>query len=131
MGRVARKSSQAISNRQAYDALYPRQQSWYDEKKFVVLDKNFQDIETNLLGKFKQAINKEFGFTEAKKTFNIDEMDISKVNLKNMNFEALQKIRTETVQPKSKYVDNYTTDQNQVISSNPYNEIFGNAQASK
>lgn len=129
MDRVAAKSTQTISNRQAYDALYPNHQSWYDEKRFVVLDKNFQEMENYLLGEFKQALNKEFAFNETKKITHVDEIDKSKINLKNINFDAMPRVRPEAVQYKSKYVDNYQAGQVQLTTSDPYKEIFGNNYA--
>lgn len=125
MDRVAAKSTQTISNRQAYDALYPSHKSWYDEKKFVVLDKNFEDMENYLLKEFKQTLDNQFGFVKAKNIKHVDELDKSQINLKGIDFGAMPKVHPEAVENKSKYTDNFTAGNVKVTSSDPYKEIFG------
>jgi hypothetical protein len=125
MGKVAGKSSQTISNRQAYDTLYPSHKSWYDEKKFVVLDKNFNDMENYLLNQFKETLNKQFDFKTAKNIKHVDELDKSQVNV-NIDFGAMPKVQPAAVQSNSKYTDNFTLQNTKVTSSDPYREIFGN-----
>ena len=124
MDRVAVKSTQTISNRQAYDALYPSHKSWYNEKKFIVLDKNFEDMENNLLKGFKQSLDNQFGFVDTKKIKHV-EMNKSQINLKGIDFGAIPKVHPEAVQYKSKYTDNFTAEKTKVTGSDPYKEIFG------
>lgn len=125
MDRVAAKSTQTISNRQAYDSLYPSHKSWYDEKKFIVLDKNFEDMENYLLKEFKHTLDNQFGFVQAKNIQHFDELDKSQINLKGIDFGAMPKVHPEAVEYKSKYSDNYTAGKVKVTSSDPYKEIFG------
>jgi len=126
MGRVASKSTQTISNRQAYDAIYPSHQSWYDEKKFVVLDKNFNDMEGYLLNQFKDTLNKQFDFSQTKNIKHVDELDKSQVNVSGVDFSTIPKVQPAAAQVNSKYVNNFTLENTKVTSSDPYREIFGN-----
>ncbi len=125
MGRVASKSTQTISNRQAYDSIYPSHKSWYDEKKFVVLDKNFNDMENVLLGQFKDTLNKQFEFSTAKKITHVEEFDKNRINLSGMDFGAMHKVHPEAVKVNSKYTDNFNAENTKVTSSDPYKEVFG------
>lgn len=124
--RVAAKSSQTISNRQAYDALYPSHKSWYDEKRFVVLDKNFNEVENYLLGQFKDTLSRQFDYTTAKNIKHVDELDKNQIKMSGMDFGAMPKVRSEGVRVNSKYTDNFTTQNTRITASDPYNEIFGN-----
>ena len=126
MGRVADKSSQSISNRQAYDALYPSHKSWYDEKKFVVLDKNFNDMENFLLNQFKDTLNKQFDYSKTKNIKHVDDLDKNQLNIAGMDFGAMPKVNRDSVQVGSKYANNFTAENTKVTSSDPYKEIFGN-----
>ena len=125
MDRVAAKSTQTISNRQAYDTLYTNHKSLYDEKKFVVLDKNFEDMENYLLKEFKNTLNNQFAFVQAKNIRHVDDLDKSQINLKGFDFGAMPKVHPEAVEYKSKYTDNFTAGKVKVTSSDPYKEIFG------
>merc|ERR1711957_307738 len=127
-GRAAGKSEQSISNRQAYDSIYPSHKSWYDEKKFVVIDKNFEMMEKELLGQFKQNLDAKFDFKASKNIKHVDELDQSdvKAQMKGMDFGSIHKINPETQVVKDKYVDNFSaTKKPTVTSSDPYSEIFG------
>jgi len=126
MGRVAERSSQSITNRQAYDALYPSHKSWYDEKKFVVLDKNFNEMENYLLNQFKDTLNKQFDYSKTKNIKHVDELDKGQLNVSGMDFGAMPRVRSEAVKSNSKYSDNFTAENTKVTTSDPYKEIFGN-----
>ena len=128
-GRAAGKSEQSISNKQAYDSIYPSHKSWYDEKRFIVIDKNFEMMEKNLLGQFKQNLDAKFDFAATKNVKHVDELDQNDIKVKGMDFGSMHKIHPDTVEYKDKYVDNYSSTKGQkgpkVTASDPYNEIFG------
>lgn len=126
MGRVASQSTQSISNKQAFDSLYPSHKSWYDEKKFIVLDKNFNDMENYLLGQFKNTLNKQFDYSATKKIMHVDELDKNQIKLSGMDLGAMPKVHSEAVKVNSKYDNNFTAENTKVTSSDPYKEIFGN-----
>jgi len=126
MGRVASQSTQSISNRQAYDSLYPSHKAWYDEKKFVVLDKNFNDMENYLLNQFKDTLNKQFDYSTTKNIKHVDELDKNQIKVSGMDFGAMPKVHSEAVKVNSKYANNFTAENTKVTASDPYKEIFGN-----
>jgi hypothetical protein len=126
MDRVASQSSQTISNRQAYDSMYPSHKSWYDEKKFVVLDKNFDDMQNFLLKQFKDTLNKQFDYSATKNIQHVEELDKNQINVSGMDFGAMPKVHSEAVKVNSKYANNFTAENTKVTSSDPYKEIFGN-----
>lgn len=124
--RAAKQSQQSITNRQAYDSLYPNHKSWYDEKKFIVIDENFEMMERELLGKFKENLNAKFDFKLSKNVKHVDELDQNNLKVNSMDFGSMHKIHPATVEYKDKYVDNYSaTNKPSVTASDPYNEIFG------
>ena len=125
-GRAASKSEQSISNRQAYDSLYPNHKSWYDEKRFIVIDKNFEMMEKELLGKFKENLDAKFDYKLTKNVKHVDELDKHDIKVQGMDFGSIHKVHPDTVAYKDKYVDNYlSTKKPTVTSSVPYNETFG------
>jgi len=57
--RVSQKMSQQVLNKGAYDLVYQSHKDYYDkDKKFFVLDNNFQEEENYLLDGFSRAIQK-------------------------------------------------------------------------
>ena len=117
---------QIISNRQSYDSLYPNHKSWYDDKKFIVIDKNFEMMEKELLGKFKENLNSNFNLKVSKNVQHVDDLNKDNIKINSMNFESIHKINLDTVEFKDKYVDNYlSSDKPSVTLSDPYNQIFG------
>ena len=100
--RAASKSQQVITNRQAYDSIYLNHKSWYDEKKFIVIDKNFEMMEKDLLGQLKNNLNAKLNFEANKDIKHIDEIDQTKINIKGMDFGSMHKINPETVEYKEK-----------------------------
>jgi len=125
-GRAAAKSQQTISNRQAYDSIYANHKSWYDEKRFVVIDKNFEMMEKDLLGQLKNNLEAKFNFGLTKNIKHVDEIDQHDINVKGMDLGSMHKVHPETVEYKDKYVNNYSaTRKPKVTASDPYNEIFG------
>jgi len=125
-GRAASKSEQNISNKQAYDSIYPSHKSWYNEKKFIVIDKNFEMMEKELLGKFKENLDAKFDFQKTKNVKHVDELDQHDIKISGMDFGSMHKIHPDTVAVKDKYVDNFSaTKKPTVTASDPYGEIFG------
>jgi hypothetical protein len=126
LSRAAAKSQQVISNRQAYDSIYLNHKSWYDEKKFIVIDKNFEMMESDLLGQLRNNLDSKFNLTAIKNIKHVDQIDQTNINVKEMNFGSIHKVHPDTVEYKDKYVDNFSeTNKPKVTSSDPYNEITG------
>jgi hypothetical protein len=125
-GRAAGKSPQNISNRQAFDSIYANHKSWYDDKKFIVIDKNFEMMEKDLLRQLKSNLDAKFDFSATKNIKHADEIDQHDINVRGMDFGSMHKIHPDTVEYKDKYVNNYSaTRKPKVTASDPYNEIFG------
>lgn len=124
-GKAAGKSPQNISNKQAYDSIYPNHKSWYDEKRFIVIDKNFEIMEKELLGQLKDNLDAKFNFQATKNIKHVDEIDQHDTKVHTMDLNSIHKVHPSTVEYKDKYVNNYSsTRQPKVSMSDPYNEIF-------
>lgn len=106
--------------------------SWYDDKRFIVIDKNFEMMEKDLLRQLKNNLDSKFNWSNAKNTTDnnrqikhVSEIDQSNINV-NMDFGSMHKIHPETVKFNDKYVDNYSENNKPTITaSDPYNEIHG------
>jgi len=55
------KTHQTVSNRQAFDLMYPSHKAYYEDKKFFVFDNNYKDMEGALINTFEKAVNEGFG----------------------------------------------------------------------
>lgn len=55
--RVAMDTPQTITNNEAFDVVYKDHKSYYEDKKYIIFDKNFQKTEDYLLGEFANAVN--------------------------------------------------------------------------
>ena len=62
--RVATETPQAISNTEGFDAIYRDHKDYYNDKRFVIFDKNFQQMEDHLLGQFASSIDSNLVFDE-------------------------------------------------------------------
>jgi hypothetical protein len=77
--RLANQIEQTITNRQAYDLLYPNHESYYNDKKFLVLDRNLNQVEDYLLNQFKQTIDSVIDYNSNSKLVQVEILDKSKV----------------------------------------------------
>ncbi len=125
--RVAERLPQTISNRQAYDLVYPTHQDYYKDKRFVVFDRNFNQVEDFLLNQFKSAIDSAIDYTSNSNLEHVDKFDKSKVNLKGINLQGNAPfIHPQAVATSMKYDNIDVNDPNiKITSSDPYNTIFG------
>jgi hypothetical protein len=125
--RVASKLDQTISNRQAYDLIYPSHQAYYNDKRFIVLDRNFQQTEEYLLNQFKSAIDSVIDYSSNKNLVHVDDFNKNKVNLRGVNLQNNAPfVHPDAVATSMKYDPVNLGDSNlKISSSDPYNTIFG------
>jgi hypothetical protein len=76
-GAVA-KTPQSISNRQAYDLMYPTHKSYYDDKRFYIFDKNYDLMEKALVDTFERAVDSSL---KNKNMKSVDEIADKKINV--------------------------------------------------
>jgi hypothetical protein len=125
--RVASQLDQTITNRQAYDIVYPNHKAYYNDKRFVVFDKNFNQVESYLLDQFKSAIDSAIDYKSNSNLVHVDEFDKTKVNFKGMNLQNnAPYINKEAVQTSINLDKIDVNDPNlKISSSDPYTTIFG------
>merc|ERR1712222_270214 len=95
-----------VKNEQGYNAIYPDHKSWYDEKKYKVIDTDFARQEDGLLTEFQETLDKGF--------------DKSQFDIKNMEFKRIPKVIPHLVKG-----GNYNHQTTKITTSDPYNQIFG------
>lgn len=125
--RVAQQMDQSITNRQAYDLLYPTHKSYYNDKRFIVFDRNFNQVESYLLNQFKSAIDSAIDYSANSKLERVEDFNKSKVNLRGMHLQQnAPMINREAVETSMKYDTlNNNVQGLKVTSSDPYGTIFG------
>ena len=126
--RVANTLDQTITNRQAYDLIYPSHEAYYKDKRFVVLDKNFNQVEDYLLNQFKSAIDSAVDYGANSKLESVEHFDKSKINLRGMNLQnGAPFIHPDAVANSIKYDEGQDLkDPNvRITASDPYHTIFG------
>ena len=121
LGRVASKANPTVSNEQAYNAVYSSHKNWYDEKKYKVIDTNFNKMENSLLNEFEATLEKGLdkknsGNLKHAENFDKDQFDVNNIGFKNVPNVNSQLIKGDTYNPSL----------TKVTTSDPYNEIFGN-----
>ena len=123
--RIAERLDQTISNRQAYDIVYPTHEDYYKDKRFIVIDKNFEKVEDSLLNQLKSAIDSSIDYSSNSKLVHVENFDKSKVNLKGLDLQATAPM----IQPSSVSTNYGNISQNdskvKITSSDPYATIFG------
>lgn len=124
---MAQRLDQTITNRQAYDLVYPTHQDYYKDKRFIVFDRNFNQVEDYLLNQFKSAIDSAIDYSGNGKLEHVDSFDKSKVNLRGVNLQNNAPfIHPMAVATSMKYDEVNGNDPNlKITSSDPYNTIFG------
>ncbi len=124
--RVAQQTEQRITNRQAYDLVYPTHKSYYEDKKFHVFDKNYQQVEDYLLKQFKSTLDSAIDYKENKNLVSVDDFDKSKIDFNKMRIqENAPMIGSERVRTSITYPDPKLDKNMKVTSSDPYGTIFG------
>lgn len=124
--RVAQQMSQTITNRQAFDLVYPTHRDYYNDKRFVVFDDNFNKVEDYLLNQFKSAIDTAFDYNANKNLVHVEDFNKNTVNPKAINFGNAPLINRDAVKTNIKYSDYSPVNSNtKVSSSDPYGTIFG------
>merc|ERR1712032_1047666 len=92
LGRVASASTPTVSNEQGYNAIYPDHKSWYDEKKYKVIDTDFARQEDGLLTEFQETLDKGFDKKANKNLKLAENFDKSQFDIKNMEFKRIPKV---------------------------------------
>jgi hypothetical protein len=78
---------QSISNRQAYDLFYPNHKSYYEDKKFFIFDKNYNQMEKALVDTFERAVDSSIN----KNIKHVDELRDPKLNV---DFDRIPRVKT-------------------------------------
>ena len=120
LGRVASKTNPTVSNEQGYNAIYPDHKSWYDEKKYKVIDTNFSRQEDGLLTEFQETLDKGFDKKANKNLKHAEDFDKSQFDVKNMGFTRVPRVIPHLVKG-----GNYNHQTTKVTKSDPYKQIFG------
>jgi hypothetical protein len=124
--RIAQRMDQTISNRQAYDLVYPSHREYYNDKRFIAFDRHFDQVEGYLLKEFKTAMDSAVNYNSSKKLEHVEDFDKHQINLKGIDFSNAPFVTKEGVRTSIKYDSLNTNDPNiRVTSSDPYNTIFG------
>jgi hypothetical protein len=127
--RVASRLDQTITNRQAFDLVYPTHRDYYNDKRFIVFDRNFNQAEDYLLNQFKSAIDSAIDYSSNKNLEHVDTFDKSKINLKTIDYSGAPTIHKAAVANSMKYHEYNQYQLNdpnvKITSSDPYNTIFG------
>jgi hypothetical protein len=120
LDRVAKKVNPTVSNQEAYNAIYPSHKSWYDEKKYKVLDENFMIMEKSLLNAFQDTLDKGFDKEKSKTLTHAEDFDRSQFDINSIDFS-----KVPSVNPRLIKGDDYNLGDTRITTSDPYNEIFG------
>ena len=126
MDRLAEKETQTITNRQAYDIIYPTHRSYYDDKRFVVYDKNFDKTEEYLLNQFKSAIDSAVNYSNTTNVFHVDEFNRNGVDVQGLTTQVkleVPMIHKDVLVNDKKYVDSSFARNVTISSSDPYGTI--------
>ena len=75
------KTPQTMSNRQAFDVMYPTHKSFYDDKQFFIFDKNYNKMEKALLKTFEKAVDDSFNHNQTKSFDSVDQISDKKMNV--------------------------------------------------
>jgi hypothetical protein len=126
MSRVARGRDQVVSNREAFDIIYPNHQAYYDDKKFIVFDRKFKETEEYLLNQFKQELDSQIDYKGNKNLSHASDYkkpDLSKMDLQN----RAPFVHPAVVATDIKYEQRKPNDPNlKITASDPYKTIFNN-----
>jgi len=79
------RTPQTLSNRQAYDVIYPKHKDYYRDKRFFIFDKNYKNMESSLIKTFEEAVDSSIN----KKIKHVDELDGKQVNV---NFDKVPRV---------------------------------------
>ena len=71
------KTKQTVTNRQAYDVVYPNHKAYYEDKKWFVFDKNYKQMEKALVNTFEEAVDNSLKNPNLKDVDDIKEKKIS------------------------------------------------------
>jgi hypothetical protein len=121
--RIAQTRDQVLTNREAYDIVYPDHRSYYDDKRFIVLDRHFEDTEKYLLNELKSAIDEKLDYQKMAKLVHVDDLDKSQIKVRDMNIQSNAPfVPKEAVATDMRMPDK--NDAPKVTSSDPYVDIM-------
>ncbi len=125
--RIAQTRQQVLTNREAYDLVYPNHRSYYDDKRFVVLDSHFEDTEKYLLNQLKSTLDEKLDYQKMAKITHVEDLDKSEIKLRDMNLQNSAPFVHPDVVATNMRMPSYTYDKPNVTSSDPYVEIMSGA----
>jgi hypothetical protein len=125
--RVAQSRDQVLTNRETYDIVYPDHRSYYNDKRFIVLDKAFNDTEEYLLKELKQTLDMKLDYNANAKLVHVDDLDRSKIDLNGLNLQPRAPfVHPEAVATSIRY-DSKTDPAPKITSSDPYVTVMSGA----
>jgi len=124
--RTAQYLDQQRSNKDAFDLIYPTHRAYYNDKRFIVFDKNFDKVEQNLLTSFQNTIGGAVNFPDNAVLVHARDFDKNRVNFAPVNAELQNSapfIHPKVIASNIRY--DPIGENTKVTSSDPYASIFG------
>lgn len=92
------RTPQVVPNREAFNAIYPTHRAYYDDKRFFVFDKNYYDMQKELIKTFEQAVDSSFTNHKVKaqnngRINNIKDVEEIKNKNLNVNFDNIPRVK--------------------------------------
>ena len=75
------KTPQTMSNRQAFDVMYPDHKSFYADKQFFIFDRNYEKMQKALVKTFERAVDNSLNHGHKKLIESVDEIRDTKLNV--------------------------------------------------
>jgi hypothetical protein len=122
--RIAQNRNQVLTNREAYDLVYPDHRSFYDDKRFIVLDRAFEDNEKYLLNQLKSTLDEKLDYGKMAKITHVDELDKSEIKLRHLNLQNNAPFVHPDAVATTMRMPTTIDPQPKVTSSDPYVEIM-------
>ena len=115
---------QPVTNRQAYDILYPTHQDYYKDKQMHIFDANFDKMEDYLVNQFKSAIDSSIDYTKNQNLVNVRDLDRKTLNVHQWNVAAnAPYVNKEALVP-MKNNNHYKKNAKEMI-TDPYGVVVG------
>lgn len=84
------KTPQTMSNRQAFDVVYPDHKSFYADKQFFIFDRNYEKMQKALVHTFEKAVDDSLNKGHTKLFESVDQFGDAKINV---DFGGVPKVK--------------------------------------
>jgi hypothetical protein len=124
--KIAEKYDQTISGKQSFDVLYPDHKTYYNDKRVIIFDKNFKEVENYFLNDFKNTIDMAIDYSKNKNLQRAEDFKSASIDLKGLDFGNPPYIKAELPSPSQiKYGETFKKDPNMHVSyTDPYHQIY-------